>query len=114
MTRKGEATTPYTTTVTVARMTDIVKSSQSTRAAFTAAAQIEAAQMMRHFEVLPSRGAELWQLLGERPFVVVWIDGTSEGVEAFPHLEDAVERFALVCADLEERPVPEPPAKKRK
>lgn len=115
MTRKADtAKTPYSTSVTVARMTTMVKASVSTRDAFAAAARQETAVMLEHYEVLPSRGAQLWQLAGPRPVALVWIDGTSEGVEAFPDLDSARERFALVCADLAERPIPDPPAKKRR
>ena len=109
-----EATTPYTTSITQARIADLVKHGRVSRAQFTAAAQLGDAEMLEHFQTLPYRGAQLWRLVGQLPVAVAWIDGPTEGVEVFEDVDTGRDRFARVCADLAERDPIEQPRKRRK
>lgn len=108
-----EATTPYATTVAYARLADLVRYGRVSRAQWSAAAQLGAAKMLEHAELLPYRGAQLWHLVGDKPVAVAWIDGPTEGVQVFDDVDAGREHYARVCADLAERdPIAEP--KKRR
>jgi hypothetical protein len=108
-----EANTPYTTSITQARITDLVKYGRKSGAQFTAATQLGAAEMVEHFQTLPYRGAQLWRLVGQLPVAVAWIDGPGEGVEVFADVETGTEFFARVCLDLAGRDPIDDPRKRR-
>lgn len=102
MARDSQAVRPHTTSVAQARLADMVKFSAATRPKFVAAARVSAALLLEHTSTFPYRGAQLWQLGAAG--VVAWMDGTDEGTRTFPTVDVAREHYALVCADLAERP----------
>ena len=108
-----EAATPYTTSITQARIADLVRYGRKSGAQFTAAVQLGAAQMLEHFQTLPYRGAQLWHLVGQLPIAVAWIDGPAEGVDVFADLETGTDFFARVCLDLAARDPIDDPRKRR-
>ena len=113
--KEKEATTPYTTTVTQARIADLVKFGRVSRAQFAAAVQLGAAEMLEHFQTLPYRGAQLWRLVGQLPVAVAWIDGPAEGVDVFADVDTGRDFFARVCLDLAGRePIEQPEPRKRR
>jgi hypothetical protein len=108
-----EAVTPYTNSITEARIADLVKFGRKSGAQFAAAVQLGTARMLEHFQTLPYRGAQLWQLVGELPFAVAWIDGPAEGVDVFADVETGTDFFARVCIELADRDPIEDTRKRR-